>query len=102
MSRFYLRCRSQHDLLVLTPRCNGHYQREQSSGYNNHNQRRVTPFNKEEDDDRNEQDDRGQQGKDGTDNVMYLLIGEEIERATCLILDGSKLSNVNNCTDIGL
>lgn len=33
---------------------------------------------------------------------MYLLIGEEIERATCLILDGSKLSNVNKCTDFGL
>lgn len=30
---------------------------------------------------------------------MYLLIREDIERASCLILVGSKLSNVNKFTD---
>lgn len=32
--------------------------------------------------------------------MVYLLIREDIERASCLILVGSKLSNVNKCTDI--
>lgn len=31
---------------------------------------------------------------------MYLLVREDIERAPCLILDGSKLSNVNKCAYI--
>lgn len=32
--------------------------------------------------------------------MMYLLIRENIERASGLILVGSKLPNLNKCTDI--